>query len=224
PDTVIDIGESGVLSCYGVGVPSPVITWQKADGKKKLPHRFTQDDAGNLRVTGVRIEDEGDYKCHLVNDYGTEIRTVSLSVSGLLPPLIVAPASTTLSAKTGEPVSFPCTVIMANPEPHISWYYDNSPINAKEGVFIKGDGTLSIFSVKSQHEGDYMCVATNIAGNSSQTLHLNVLIAPSVRTGKHEEIISGLEAETVKLRCPVRADPRPSFSWQKNGQPIIYQK
>ena len=50
-DTNIDLGGSGGLSCYGVGVPPPTTFWTREDGRKLPPH-INQDDMGNLRVTG----------------------------------------------------------------------------------------------------------------------------------------------------------------------------
>lgn len=39
---------------------------------------------------------------------------------------------------------------------------------------VKSDGSLNILSVQLEDEGVYQCVATNVAGNSSHTLHVTV--------------------------------------------------
>lgn len=53
-------------------------------------------------------------------------------------------------------------------------YFFHPPLSP-EGKIIEHDGSLRIPSVRSQDEGKYQCVATNLAGNSSLTLTLSVL-------------------------------------------------
>ncbi|XP_071515843.1 hemicentin-1-like [Panulirus ornatus] len=218
-DTVAEIGNEGALSCYGIGVPEPTVTWHRADGSP-LSSRFTQDRDGNLRVRAIQVEDEGGYVCVLENHYGRLELQATLSVSGLLAPLIAAPPDPNLKVTLDFPVTLPCTVVIANPPPQLVWLHEGSPIDPERGMIVKNDGSLSIFSVQSQDEGDYQCVATNVAGNSSMTLHLTVLIPPRAKANRLEEEVVALEGETVKLKCPVKADPRPVFFWKKNGQSL----
>nr|XP_027222711.1 hemicentin-1-like [Penaeus vannamei] len=218
-DTVVEIGSTGGLSCYGVGVPEPSITWRREDGAPLPPH-VTHDRDGNLRVQGMKVEDEGTYLCTLENLYDSVTLRATISVSGLLAPLIAAPPDPNLKATLDAPVTLPCTVIMANPAPDLVWLHDGVPVRSSKGMVVKSDGTLSIFSVSVKHEGEYQCVATNVAGNSSQTLNLKVLVPPRAKSRRVEDNVEALEGDVVKLKCPVKADPRPNFIWHKNGQPI----
>ncbi|XP_063600047.1 hemicentin-1-like [Penaeus indicus] len=218
-DTVVEIGSTGGLSCYGVGVPEPSITWRREDGAPLPPH-ITHDRDGNLRVQGMKVEDEGTYLCTLENLYDSVTLRATISVSGLLAPLIAAPPDPNLKATLDAPVTLPCTVIMANPPPDLVWLHDGVPVRSSKGMVIKSDGTLSIFSVSVKHEGEYQCVATNVAGNSSQTLNLKILVPPRAKSKRVEDNVEALEGDVVKLKCPVKADPRPTFFWHKNGQPI----
>ncbi|XP_063876640.1 hemicentin-1-like isoform X2 [Scylla paramamosain] len=217
-DAELDIGSMGGFSCYGVGVPEPSITWYKADGSH-LPSHFAQDRDGNLRIKGVRVEDEGTYKCIIENRYGRLQLQVSLSVSGLLAPLVAVPQVPHLEVTRGSAVTLPCIVVMANPPPQITWYYEGSPIySGTEDMMIDDDGSLKIPLVRSKDEGRYQCVATNLAGNSSLTLTLSVLVPPRVKTNRGEENVVVLKGNVARLKCPVKADPRPTFSWTKDGQ------
>jgi hypothetical protein len=41
--------------------------------------------------------------------------------------------------------------------------------------YIKdGPGKVLIINIQKQHEGDYTCVATNVAGNSTSVVSVNV--------------------------------------------------
>ncbi|XP_066942937.1 hemicentin-1-like isoform X1 [Macrobrachium rosenbergii] len=218
-DTVVEIGTPGGLSCYGVGVPEPTIIWRRSNGHPLPPH-FSMDRDGNLRVKAIQVEDEGTYVCTLENQYGKLEMPATLSVSGLLPPLIAAPPDPNIKATLDSPITLPCTVVMGNPIPNILWMHNGEPVTTQKGSIVKPDGSLKIFSVATKHEGDYDCVATNVAGNSTQTLHLTIMIPPRAKSKRLEEKLIALEGDNAKLKCPVKANPRPAFFWQKNGQSI----
>ncbi|XP_042230990.1 hemicentin-1-like isoform X2 [Homarus americanus] len=219
-DTVVEIGSSGELSCYGVGVPEPYITWRRSDG---LPFstRFTKDADGNLGVTAIEVEDEGNYICTLENQYGRVDLQATLSVSGLLAPLIAAPPDPYLKVALDSPVILPCTVVIANPPPQLVWLFQGSPISLDSGMVMEADGSLNISRVLQHDEGDYQCVATNVAGNSSFTLHLSVQVPPRAKTNRLDEKVVALEGDQMKLKCPVRASPPLTFIWHKDGQRIL---
>ncbi|KAK7078505.1 hypothetical protein SK128_000027, partial [Halocaridina rubra] len=221
-DTIITIGNSGGLSCYGVGVPEPIISWKRLDGRP-IPSHITLDLDGNLRVRAVAVEDEGVYVCTLENQYGKLELQASMSVSGLLAPLIAAPPDPNLNVIQDSPVTLPCNVVMGNPTPSVLWMHNGEPVSGQKGIFVKPDGSLSIFSASARNAGDYQCIVTNVAGNSSQILHLTVMVPPRAKSKKVEEKVVALEGDTVKLKCPVKAHPPPAYFWQKNGLSISHQ-
>ncbi|XP_050723288.1 hemicentin-1-like isoform X2 [Eriocheir sinensis] len=219
-DTAVEIGGTGGFSCYGVGTPEPSIMWQRTDGMP-LPPRFAQDADGNLRVKAVQIDDEGTYQCTIENQYGRLQLQASLSITGLLAPLIASPPVPGVEVAQGSPVRLPCTVVMAQPPPRITWLFEDSPIHpGTDGRVIEPDGSLSIPSVRAQDEGKYQCVAANLAGNASLTLTLSVLVPPRAKARKVEETVLALSGDTARLKCPVKADPRPTFSWSKDGESL----
>ncbi|XP_068231428.1 hemicentin-1-like [Palaemon carinicauda] len=218
-DSAVEIGSPGGLSCFGVGVPEPTITWRRANGDS-LPSHFTLDRDGNLRGNAIRVEDEGTYVCTLENPYGKLEMRATLSIAGLLPPLIAAPPDPNIKATLDSPITLPCTVVMGNPIPDILWMQNGEPVTTQRGSIVKPDGSLKIFSVSTKHEGKYVCIATNIAGNSTQVLQLTIMIPPRPKSKRLEEKLIALEGDNAKLKCPVKANPRPAFFWQKNGQPI----
>ncbi|RXG69659.1 Hemicentin-1 [Armadillidium vulgare] len=239
-DNTIEVGATGGLSCYGIGIPQPTITWHR-EGEDSLPPHFTQDKSGALRVNGMRIEDEGVYVCVLENQYGRKEIKSRLSVSGLrklhthnqflefiyiylVPPLIAAPPNPHIRTVSSDSVTLPCTVVMATPSPTINWYFEEKLVELKEGMFVTREGDLRIPFAKPYHEGRYRCEATNVAGNSSLDLYLNVLVKnfklepPRLREGRQQEEVRPLHGDRVRLKCPVGGDPTPTYSWQKNGE------
>ena len=120
-----------------------------------------------------------------------------------------------------DSVTLPCTVVMATPEPTIKWFFRGRPLRLREGMFISREGNLRIPSVQSRHKGKYQCVATNEIGNSSLNLYLSVLERPQIREGRLQQEVKSMEGQKVRLKCPVKADPKPTYSWQKNGIPVM---
>ncbi|XP_076053538.1 hemicentin-1-like, partial [Oratosquilla oratoria] len=218
-DTTIELGARGGMVCYGRGVPPPTVTWSRRDGKPLSPH-VTHDGKGGLRVTEMTVEDEGEYECRLANDYGVETRVARLTVSGLLPPLIAAPPTPQVQAIVGKSVALECAVVIANPPPLLQWNHNGRLITPGKGTHVDRTGTLQLFQVALEDEGSYQCTATNVAGNSSMTLYLDVLVPPRVSEDLPQEKVV-TRGDTVRLECPVAGDPRPTISWQRNGQPIL---
>lgn len=45
-------------------------------------------------------------------------------------------------------------------------------------------------------------------------------VPPRAKSRKVEETVLALSGDTAKLKCPVKADPRPTFSWSKDGESL----
>lgn len=50
--------------------------------------------------------------------------------------------------------------------------------------------------------------------------YMSVSVPPRAKTNRVEENVVVLKGDVARLKCPVKADPRPSFSWSKDGQPL----
>ena len=49
------VGSVAVMPCIAEGNPPPVITWYKDGNSFLLSHRIFTDDAGTLRINGMKI-------------------------------------------------------------------------------------------------------------------------------------------------------------------------
>ncbi|KAK3876548.1 hypothetical protein Pcinc_018676 [Petrolisthes cinctipes] len=218
-DTRVEIGASGLLVCYGSGEPQPNIHWYRDDGTPLPPHLIADND-GNLRITDMQVEDEGGYTCVIENRYGRRELHASLILTGLLAPLIAGPPNPNLPVLLGSPVTLPCVVVQGRPTPQPAWLHRGQPITPDSGIVVRADGSLSIPAIRMRDEGEYQCVATNLAGSSSLTLNLTILVPPRAKSGQAIEEVEVTEGAMAKLKCPVKANPRPKFSWYKDGRPL----
>jgi len=67
-------GETLVIECEAVGVPTPIIVWRLNWGHVGEPPRVsttTDDGQGKITIRNVRKEDEGAYTCEALNNKGS---------------------------------------------------------------------------------------------------------------------------------------------------------
>ncbi|XP_033096784.1 neurotrimin-like [Anneissia japonica] len=84
-------------------------------------------------------------------------------------------------AKEGESVDIECSSENSNPTPMITLFKDENKIEYVNGTKL----TFNIKSMKKSDEGDYYCIATNIAGSRTSdkiklTMKLNIWIIATV--------------------------------------------
>ncbi|KAG7164030.1 Hemicentin-1-like 7 [Homarus americanus] len=226
---LVGSGDTVVLQCQVRGTPPLTVRWLKNDAVEVTPMSFIQVEGDHLKILGVQENDAGWYTCIATNLAGTAQAHISLSV-GSPPTVIHAPADTVVEiGSSGELSCYGVGV----PEPYITWRRsDGLPFSTRftkdadgnlgvTGMVMEADGSLNISRVLQHDEGDYQCVATNVAGNSSFTLHLSVQVPPRAKTNRLDEKVVALEGDQMKLKCPVRASPPLTFIWHKDGQRIL---
>ena len=86
-------------------------------------------------------------------------------------PSIVTPPMSMVVNESGS-ASFQCQA-EGNPEPKVTWLKHNSSLPADKRV-VSSHGGLMITDVRSQDEGMYSCVATNILGEMTSSAKLTV--------------------------------------------------
>ncbi|XP_014742183.1 PREDICTED: hemicentin-1-like [Sturnus vulgaris] len=170
------------LPCKASGVPKPSIVWSKK-GEVILPSnvRFSAGSDGSLYVVSPGGEESGEYVCTATNAAGYATRKVQLTV--YVKPRVSRPGEQQgnaddkpieVSVTAGEDVTLPCEV-RSLPPPIITWAKDMqliSPFSPRHTLLPSG--SMKIRETQVSDSGMYICVATNIAGNVTQSVKLSV--------------------------------------------------
>ncbi|XP_060933914.1 hemicentin-1 [Limanda limanda] len=209
------------LPCRAGGVPNPEITWAK--GGKLLylgGPAFSLDSDGSLLIASPSGNETGEFICTGTNAAGSASRKVQLTVY-VRPRTNVDGAGFSaepvrMSVIEGEDVVLPCEVHSV-PPPTISWAKERqliSPFSPRHTQLPSG--SMKILESRVSDSGLYVCVASNIAGNLTQSVALSVLVPPSIQAGPR--VIKVQLAHPVELPCVVRGVPEPTLTWTKGGQ------
>ena len=197
------------LTCLGMGKPSPAATWFK-DGTEiddsesdyyKISSSDVQDPVtGTVTITStlvflgsgrkygnhVRAWDSGEYTCQFDNSVGRAQSAMALKVEHAP---IVSHKYDKVAADIGETIDIKCQM-KAFPAPVFQWEKDGIAIsdsgrrnNARSIRQISDyeyQSTYTIWSVKSDSYGDYVCKASNSMGTQETIVRL-------VKKGKPEK-------------------------------------
>ncbi|OCT69518.1 hypothetical protein XELAEV_18040829mg [Xenopus laevis] len=94
------------------------------------------------------------------------------------PPIIVNLGPRKLKVREGDILTISCNSLGV-PQPSIQWVLPQNPqledIRTTERITISPDDTLQFDPVQTEHAGAYLCVATNMVGNDSTWVHLEVV-------------------------------------------------
>ncbi|KAK3592726.1 hypothetical protein CHS0354_007728 [Potamilus streckersoni] len=129
----------------------------------------------------------------------------------------------TVSVIQGNDLELNCQVILGNPRPKVQWVRRDVILQQDQHVAKNLDGKIIINDVQPRHEGDYMCFASNVGGNATFVVSVDVQVPPSfqsLRPEDEETIFSIIEGQGVVLPCSVAGDPQPFIEWFKDESPI----
>ncbi|CAH2311914.1 hemicentin-1 isoform X2 [Pelobates cultripes] len=215
------------LPCKANGVPKPVITW-KRKGDSIVPNNdtFLIDSEGSLQLSSPGGEDSGEYSCNAVNAAGYAARKVQLTV--YVKPRISNPDALhpngshkhliEISVKAGDDIVLPCEV-SSTPPPFITWAKETqliSPYSQRHNILPSG--SMKLFEARVSDGGMYTCVATNIAGNITQFVKLNVYVPPKIQRGP--KVIRGKVGHPFEITCISHGIPPPKTTWLKDWQKL----
>lgn len=180
-------GSTLKLSCRLSELPSSELKWFKDNVPLEMDSRktiTTNNDYCTLMISGVKPQDEGEYKLVATNNNGQ----CECSASVLVNESIKAPRFITsllpLTIKEGEDAQL---VVKVTGEPEVEWYRNESLITDDERFVIAdaldGDDkySLVIESCKPSDTGLYRCIARNAVGEAKCSAPMNVLQKPRVQ-------------------------------------------
>ncbi|XP_017758314.1 PREDICTED: Down syndrome cell adhesion molecule-like protein Dscam2 isoform X10 [Eufriesea mexicana] len=216
PKVTAVAGETLRLKCPVAGYPIEEIKWERAN--RELPDDLRQKvlKDGTLVITSVQKNgDAGVYTCSARNKQGHSARR-SGDVAVIVPPKI-SPFTADRDLHLGERTTLTCSVTRGDLPLSISWLKDGRPMGPSERVSVTNmdqyNSILMIESLSPDHNGNYSCVARNLAAEVSHTQRLVVHVPPrwiveptdvSVERNKH-----------VALHCQAQGVPTPTIVWKK---------
>ena len=195
------------LTCLGMGKPSPTATWykdgveiEKSDSEYFKIRTSAQHEAlsGAVRVTStliflgsgreqgdhVRPWDSGEFTCQFDNSVGRAQSAMALKVEHA--PL-VSHRQNKVAADLSEKTEISCRM-KSFPAPVFQWEKNGIPISnsgrlnnrsIKQISDYEYESTYTIWSVKTDSYGDYVCKASNTMGSEETIVKL-------VKKGKPE--------------------------------------
>ncbi|XP_072244443.1 hemicentin-1 [Leuresthes tenuis] len=212
------VNSTVVLHCDSTGHPAPVISWLR-DGqpvRTDSQHHISEDGA-QLKLLSVQVSDMAGYLCVAENKVGTVEKLFSLSVQ--VPPKITGPKEEEVSVIEGHMVSLLCDV-QAYPPPEITWTRDGQVLHFNTGIHIlPGGQMLQLPRARLEDAGQYVCTASNSAGQDQKSIVLSVYVLPTLkpRHDAESDLVTPQVGSSVTLRCEAHSVPEPEVTWYKNG-------
>ncbi|CAF3359027.1 unnamed protein product [Rotaria sp. Silwood1] len=96
----------------------------------------------------------------------------------------------------------------------IIWFKNDTPIGVSSKYMITSQ-YLQIVNVDENDEAIYACTIRNAVEMKTASANLTVLFAPRF-TPLPDTYRVGLKNLSIELYCRVRANPRPTITWQKS--------
>lgn len=132
--------------------------------------------------------------------------------------------------ESGTLITMKC-VCKAKPEPEVTWYRGQNKVAETAKIAIKSkkidediyELTLEIKDPSGADGGTYRCHVKNEYGESNANLNLNIEAEPEPEGDgptfiEKPRIISENNGKLVIMECKVKANPKPTIVWTRDGQ------
>jgi autotransporter-associated beta strand protein len=170
------------------------------------------NDATNstFTISNAQPSDSGYYEAVVSNPYSSATSRVASLFVGDIAPVIGGVSNKTVIA--GNNVTFTASVF-GNPPPSLQWLTNGTPVAGATSL------SLTLNNVPYALDGAQVAlVASNSAGNSTNTATLTVIVTPSITLQPTNLVVNaGSAASFVAAASGV---PAPALQWYKNGAPI----
>ncbi|XP_066465825.1 V-set and immunoglobulin domain-containing protein 10 isoform X2 [Tiliqua scincoides] len=221
------------LTCWNVSAQAVLVEWFHGE-PEAIPILFSSDDRlpsdarlslvenSALHISGLRLQDEGNYTCKemLLNETVHRHRIQLLVTSGPekvdvnIYPTTPLPNGT-LYAKKHDAINFTCTSD-SRPVPKIEWVF--SPSSSGPEVFTEVNSSLTYFVLSPMmpsYQGNYTCSATNPRTGHHKAVTQELLIYyPPPSSPRCWAQTSTENSKQVQLLCSwPKGYPHPTLQW-----------
>ncbi|XP_035509461.1 hemicentin-1 [Morone saxatilis] len=222
PETVTVVVNNFVsLSCEATGFPPPTLSWLNDRGPIQAnTNALIMPGGRTLQILKAKVSDGGKYSCVAMNAAGEAYKHIYLTV--FVPPSIrdsSGDSPVVVNVLVGKSVTLECES-NAVPPPTITWYKNGRVVTESASLRILAEGQmLEIKGSEVSDTGQYVCKATNVAGQVDKNFHLNIYVPPSIDGPAEERVVETI-SNPVTFACDATGIPPPSLAWLKNGRPI----
>ncbi|XP_068899442.1 cell adhesion molecule Dscam1 isoform X36 [Tenebrio molitor] len=210
-------GGTLIVHCPFAGHPVETVVWER-DGRL-LPINRKQKvfPNGTLIIENVeRASDQATYDCVAKNSQGYSARG-SLEVQVMVSPQIHPFEFGDESVNSGDMAIVNCAVIKGDLPVKIFWKLNGRSVDNVEGVNImqtkKRVSQLTIDDVQAHHAGEYSCVASNKAGNTSFSSYLRVNVPPRWILEPTDKAFA--QGSDAAVECKADGFPKPVVTWKR---------
>ncbi|XP_077436914.1 obscurin-like protein 1 isoform X5 [Vanacampus margaritifer] len=198
------------------------VQWYK-DGSKLFPQNGVNIQADGLVrklvIPSAEFYHSGLYCCKTKGD------SVTFNVNIKAPPVKFYPLPEEMRAKSieaGNPVVLQCVV--SDPETHVCWYKDGTPLISSSDLEIQSDGTartLVVQAAELHHSGVYRCTTKD----DTVDFQVEIKAKPAKPSNNFEvkRAKSFEMGEPLVLECEV-ADSTLPAQWYKDGVKLFPHK
>ncbi|XP_056009495.1 basement membrane-specific heparan sulfate proteoglycan core protein-like isoform X3 [Ostrea edulis] len=203
-------GQTVQLRCQPQGQGPFNIEWVKIGGV--LSPSATQTADGILEIRRVSAADAGRYRCVATNSAGSSDGIAVVRVQ--VPPRIVV-SNRDQSVREGETVTLQCQ-ITGTPQPQVTWEKQGGSLPSNSD--IRND-VLTIYNVRSEDTGRYICNARSTAGIARDFIMVTVLSGGGGGGSIQYDTQTVSIGEKVEMECVTTGSPQPIVTWSRlDGQ------
>ncbi|XP_047102337.1 muscle M-line assembly protein unc-89-like isoform X2 [Schistocerca piceifrons] len=241
--TIRQEGEVLVMECILEANPVPEITWYQGSkiisdsNRVRMSRKATGKDTYllTLEISGPTKEDGGNYRCNAFNNFGESNANIALNFQGgdeggFAPSFIEKPRI--IPNETGTLITMRCKC-KAKPKPQVTWYRGTTVIKESSKIKIRTvdkeedtyELTLEIKDPTGPDGGIYRCHVKNEFGESNANLNLNIEAEPEPEGDgptfiEKPRIVSEQGGKLVIMECKVKANPKPTIVWYREGKVV----
>ncbi|XP_048254248.1 roundabout homolog 2-like isoform X2 [Haliotis rufescens] len=211
-------GETATFHCKPPkGEPEPKVLWQRNEDPLTIDGRISMNNNGDLVIENVQVTDGGEYTCLALNKGGEKLSPRARLTVLEKPKIRQLPDD--IQANEGDTVELKCQAI-GDPEPTVTWKKQDGRISYGRARQLN-DGTLRIEKVQAEDDGQYICVAENLAGTVEAAGRLSIQTHPSFLIKPLDQVVG--QGRTITLQCVVTGNPSPTVFWSKGAeQPLMF--
>ncbi|CAL8111233.1 unnamed protein product [Orchesella dallaii] len=208
PCKIHNLGDNHVIWRHGTNVLAGTNVSTFADERIELLPDLT------LEITGVTVDDEGEYECILTGEFQRPGLIHSVTVHDAPKVSLITPTS--MAVIEGEDVEIGC-IPHGNPLPRITWSVRDAYIPIPTQMLHLHRITLE--KVTRKHAGLYVCSADNGVGRPAiGAVYVRVLYTPEIEVPKIR--VHGGVGYKASLACLVYADPPAEVKW-RIGEKVV---